>query len=148
MVRVDRSGPDGTIRIVPDNELQRKEDRPAFTETIRLPAGEVYVSAVELNREKGVVETPHVPVLRVATAVHTPDGRPFGIVIINVDMRAAFARLRLTTIERGRSYVVNDQGDYLVHPDPSREFGVELGKPFHIQDDFPDFAGILASDDT
>ncbi|MDB5578763.1 MAG: domain S-box protein [Bradyrhizobium sp.] len=39
IVRVDRSGPDGAIRIVPDDELQREGDRVAFTETIRLPAG-------------------------------------------------------------------------------------------------------------
>src|SRR5258708_8285254 len=48
----------------------------------------------------------------------------------------------------GQSYVVNDQGDYLVHPDPQREFGFEFAKPSRIQDDFPDLAGILARGDT
>src|SRR5450631_4469842 len=75
MVRVDRSGPGRAIRIVPDNELQREGDRTAFAETIRLPAGEVYVSAVDLNQDNGVIETPHVPVVRIATPVHTPEGQ-------------------------------------------------------------------------
>jgi hypothetical protein len=44
IVRVDRSGAEGAIRIVPDAELQRKGDRDSFKETIGLPAGEVYVS--------------------------------------------------------------------------------------------------------
>ncbi len=83
LVRVDRSGPDGAIRIVPDDELRREGDRVAFTETIRLPAGEVYVSPVNLSQRNGEIETPHVPVMRVATPIHTPDGKPFAIVIIN-----------------------------------------------------------------
>jgi PAS domain S-box-containing protein len=142
LVRVDRSGPGGAIRIVPEKELQHKDDRDAIKQTIALPPGEVYVSPVDL---KG--EAPRIPVLRVATAVHTPEGRPFGIVMINVDMRPAFDRIRSSAVKDG-SYVVNDQGDYLVHPDPTREFGFELGKPVRIQDDFPDFANILASADS
>ncbi len=127
------------------DELQRKADRPAFKETIRLPAGEVYVSPVELNQENGAIETPHVPVLRVATPLYAPDGRPFGIVIINVDMRPAFARIRTAANGGRQGYVVNDQGDYLLHPDPGREFGFEFARPARIQDDFPDFAEILAA---
>jgi PAS domain S-box-containing protein len=148
IVRVDRSGPDGAIRIVPDDELLREGDRVAFTETIRLPSGEVHVSPVNLHQHDGVIETPNVPVVRIATPVHTPDGKPFAIVIINVDMRSAFARIRSNPIEGGRSYVVNNQGGFLVHPDQDREFGFIVGRPAHIQDDFPDFPRILASGDT
>src|SRR5438105_854763 len=143
LVRGDRSEPGVPADIVPDDELQGKGDREIFSQTIRLPAGEVYVSPVELS-----IEPPRIPVLRVATPVHSPDGRPFGIVIINVDMRPAFDRIRSGPTRGGRSYVVNDRGDYLVHPDPALEFGFEFGKPHHIQDDFPDFAQILASDDS
>jgi PAS domain S-box-containing protein len=143
LVRVDRSGPGGSIRIVPETELQHSDDRDAIKQTIALPPGEVYVSPVDL---KG--EAQRVPMLRVATAVNAPDGRPFGIVIINVDMRPAFDRIRASAVKDGLSYVVNDQGDYLVHPDPAREFGFEPGKPVHIQDDFPDFAKMLASGDS
>ena len=148
LVRVDRSGPGGSPRTVPDSELERNDGRIAFTETIRLPPGGVYVSPVELNRNNGVIETPHVPVLRVATPIHAPDGRPFGIVIINVDMRPEFARIRESATRGARSYVVNDRGDYLVHPDPDREFGFEYSKPARIQEDFPEFARILATGDT
>jgi PAS domain S-box-containing protein len=148
LVRVDHSGPDGSTRIVPDAELQRMGDRAAFVETIRLPAGGVYVSPVAIQQHDGVIETPHVPVLRIATPVHTPDGKPFGIVIINVDMRPAFARIRSTPTEGGRSYVVNEAGDYLVHPDPEREFGFEAARPIRIQDDFPALSETLATEDT
>lgn len=148
MVRVDRSGPDGAIRIVPDDQLRRVGEHIAFTETIRLPAGEVYVSPVNLSRDNGVIATPHVPVMRIATPIHTPDGKPFAIVIIHVDMRSAFARIRSSPIKGGRSYAVNNQGGFLVHPDRNREFGFIVGRPAHIQDEFPDFPKIFASGDT
>jgi PAS domain S-box-containing protein len=148
IVRADRLGPKGSVRIVPDDELQHKAGRDYFKETIRLPSGAVHVSQIILNEDHGVIETPHVPVLHVATPVYTPDGHPFGIIIINVDMRPSFAWIRSATTEGGQGYVVNDRGDYLVHPDPAREFGFELGRPARIQDDFPEFARIVASGDT
>jgi PAS domain S-box-containing protein len=148
LVRVDHYGPDGSTRIVPDGELLRKGDHDFFTETIGLPAGGVYVSPVELQVHNGVIATPHVPVLRVGTPVHMPDGRPFGILLIDVDMGPAFARIRSTPIEGGRNYVVNEQGDYLVHLDPEREFGFKFGRPSRIQDDFPGLSEILETDDT
>ena len=137
IVRVDRQVPGGPIRIAPDQELQQKGDRPYFQQAIGLPAGEVYVSPVELNVEHGSIQVPHVPVLRTATPIHTPDGKPFGIVIINVDLRMAFARVRPGTDPSAQTYLVNEQGDYLIHPDRTREFGFELGKQFRLQDDFP-----------
>jgi PAS domain S-box-containing protein len=148
LVRVDRTGSDGAIRIVPDAELQEKGAQETFKETIKLPAGAVYVSPIELQQENSVTVTPYVPVLRIATPLHMPDSRPFGIVIINVDMRAPFARVRSAALEDRPIYVVNDRGDYLVHSDPSREFGFELGRPFRIQDEFPQFASLLGAGDT
>jgi PAS domain S-box-containing protein len=138
IVGVDRQVPGGPIRVVPDKELQQKSDRPYFQQAIGLPAGEVYVSPVELNVEHGSIQVPHVPVLRTATPIHTPDGKAFGIVVINVDMRAAFARVRSGADPSAQIYLVNQQGDYLIHPDQAREFGFELGKRSRLQDDFPD----------
>src|SRR6267154_1289201 len=58
IVRVDRSGPGGAIRVVPDAELQAKGDRGYVQHAIALPPGEVDISPVELNREQGAIETP------------------------------------------------------------------------------------------
>ena len=44
-----------------------------------------------------------------------------------------------------QTYVVNGRGDYLVHPDPAREFGSQLGTPANWQADFPDLAASLGS---
>jgi PAS domain S-box-containing protein len=145
LFRVDRSGPHGAIRVVPDAELQRKGDQQYFKDTIKLAADEIDVSPIDLNEEHGVIETPHVPTLRVAAPVFAPDGKPFGIVVINVNMRPAFDRIRSSAREGLVAYLVNAQGDYLVHPDPSREFGSQLGTPTSWQSDFPNLAASLGA---
>jgi PAS domain S-box-containing protein len=144
IVRVDRSGPGGAIRVVPDAELQAKGDRDYVRRAIALPPGEVDISPVELNQEQGVIETPNMPVIRAGAAIHAPDGQPFGVVVINVDLRAAFARIRASAPPDATTYLINERGDYLLHPDPSREFGFEFGKPRRLQDDFPSIAAALA----
>jgi PAS domain S-box-containing protein len=143
MVRADRSGPNGTVRLVPDAELQRKGDRAYFRDTVNLQANEIYVSALNLNVENGVIETPHVPTVRIGTRLLAPDGKPFGIVVINVDMRPAFDRVRSSVRSGGQIYVVNKRGEYLVHPDPAREFGSQLGAPTDWLADFPALASSL-----
>ena len=137
IVRVDRSGPDGAVRIVPESELQRVGDAPYFRDTISLAADGIYVSHVELNAENGVVETPHLPTLLIAKPVVAPDGKPFGIVIINADMRPALDRVRSSARPGENAYVVDGRGEYLVHPDRTREFGSQLGKPNDWRSDFP-----------
>jgi len=145
IIRVDRMGPGGTIRVVPDAELQRKGDRDYFKDTIRLAADQIYVSPVDLNQENGTIEAPHVPTLRIAAPILAAGGEPFGIVIINVDMGPAFDRVRSSMRQGGEIYVVNAQGDYLVHPEPGREFGEQLGHPTPWQSDFPALASAAGS---
>ncbi|GAC1337760.1 MAG: hypothetical protein NVSMB20_13930 [Bradyrhizobium sp.] len=145
IVRVDRSGPNGSIRVVPDTELGRAGETPCFTNTIRLSADAIYVSPIDLNAENHVAETPYVPTMRVASPVFKPDGKPFGIVVINIDMRPALDRVRSSVRQGDAVYVINERGDYLVHPDPAREFGSRLGKPADWRRDFPYFAASLGA---
>jgi PAS domain S-box-containing protein len=138
IVRVDRSGLDGAIRRVPRDQLQRKGVRDFVNETARLASGEVYVSDIDLNVEQGRIELPAVPVLRTATPVHAADGTPFGLVILNVDMRPVFRELRQRRLPQTRLFVVNGRGDYLLHPAPQNEFAFEFGQPRRVQEDIPD----------
>jgi len=144
-LRVDRSGPGGSVRSVPDEALQSKDDRFFFQDAIKLSEDQVYVSPVDLNVDDGVIQMPHVPTLRVAGPLFGPDHRLFGIVVVNIDMRQVFDRIRIS-IRQGESvYVVGRNGDYLVHPDRTREFGSQLGTPTRWQDDFPYFAATTGS---
>lgn len=134
IVRVDRSGE--TPGRTPEEELQRKGERPYFKRTIHQPPGRLYFSEVNLNREEGRIEAPHRPMLRAAQAVYAPSGQPFGIVIINLNFSAFVDELLAYDRSRYAYYVVNDRGDYLVHPEAERTFGFDLGKRFRVQDEF------------
>ncbi len=146
LVRVERSRVDGAVSIVPDKELQHKDDRGYFQAALGLPANDIYVSPVELNQEHGEIETPHVPVLRVAAVIDTPDQKPFGIVIINVDMRPIFREIASGARAGSKIYIVDDHGNYLVHPNPGMEFGSDLGRPTQWQNDFPGLAAAFQQD--
>ena len=144
IARADRMGPENAVRVAPEAELQPRGDRDYFRRAMRLRADEVDISPVELDREHGAIDTPHLPVVRASTPVVGPDGRPFGIVVIDIDLRGPFARVRENARPGGAVYIVNSNGDYLVHPDPAREFGFQLGAPSRLQDDFPTLGGMLA----
>src|SRR5262245_22243071 len=116
ILRVDRSGQDGTIRVVPDAELQPKGDRGYFRRALEVRRNDVYVSPVELNEEHGKIETPYEPTVHAVAAVYAPDGTPFGAVVINIDLRPQFEKIRASA-RRSLLYIVNERGDYLVHPD-------------------------------
>src|SRR5215475_11103011 len=145
LVRVDRSGPNGSIRVVPDAELQQKGERPYFQETVKLAEKEIYVSPINLNQEHGRIETPHVPTLRVAAPVFAPNGKVFGIFVINVDMRPALDGIRLSQRQGEQIYLVDAKGDYLVHPDRTREFASDLGGQGKWKDDLPHFASLVGT---
>ena len=140
LVRVDRNGPNGTVRIVPEQGLQTRGNRDYFQETVRLGPAQLYVSPLDLGRFNGLIEEVHRPTIRVATPIFADDGKPFGIFMINVDMRRAFDRVRSSAWPGETIYVVNRTGDYLIHPDRSREFGALLGKPNDWKADFPHLA--------
>ncbi len=137
IVRVDRSGPNDAVRIVPDAELRQVGDAPYFRDTINLPFDQVYVSPVSLNEEDGVIETPRVPTIRIARPVLAADGKPFGIVVVNVDIRPALDRVRASARPGEKVYVVDAHGNYLVHPDPAREFAARSAAEGSWQNDMP-----------
>ena len=147
LVHVDRSGPNGAARIAPDSELGRRGDRAYFQETIRLGPGEIYVSPIELATRQGGTTAPHAPTLRVAMPLFTTDDKPFGIIVANIDMRPALDRVRATTSSGGEIYVVNARGDYLVHPDRTREFASSRGHPTDWRKDFPFLSELAGTSD-
>ncbi|TPQ28427.1 hybrid sensor histidine kinase/response regulator [Bradyrhizobium guangdongense] len=147
-LRVDREGPNGAVRVVSDEALQKKGDRFFFQETIKLAEDQIYVSPVDLNVDDDVIQTPYVPTLRVAAPIFGTNHQPFGIVIVNIDMRKILERIRTSARPGEQVYVVGRNGDYLVHPDRSREYGSQLGKPTRWQNDFPYFAAFAGKPET
>lgn len=145
IIRIDRKGPDGQVRLVPDAELEQKGGRDFFKKAIALPAGEIYVSSISLDQDDDAAGRQHVPTLTVAMPIFAPDGAPFGIIRINFDMRPTLARARTATRPGGLVYVVNEQGDFLVHPDSSLEFGSQVGGAANWTSSFPSFVSRIGT---
>jgi PAS domain S-box-containing protein len=135
LVRVDRIG--DRVVVVDSARLQRKAQRPYFQRTVSLTDGAVYISEIELNRDFGALTLPYQPTVRAATPVYAPDGKLFGIVIINVDARRWLDELAASAVATDTVYLTNERGDYLLHPDPARTFGFDLGVRHRLPDDLP-----------
>jgi PAS domain S-box-containing protein len=143
LVRVDRLGQNGAIRNAPADQLQDTTGREFFEATKAAP-GQIYVSPVQLSL--GLRRAVRIPVLRVSAIIQTPDHRPFGMLVITVAMEPVLHEIAASPQPGGQIYVVDDRGNYLVHPNPDREYAIDLGKPGRWQNDFPTFAAAFQSD--
>jgi len=134
LVRVDRKA--NNVIVIENSKLQRKADRDYFINALARSPGEVYASKIDLNREFGKIEVPHIPTLRLATAVTDQTGTVFGVIVINVNLLEIFADAVASFSSAEQVYIINSSGDYLMHPEADKAFGFELGKPFRWQDEF------------
>lgn len=137
LVRVDRI--DGKVVATPDEALQQKGSHDYFKETLNYQQGEVYLSDINLNREHGAVQAPHIRTLRAATPVFKDDtGELYGMIVINIDIGEFIDKLAMDLPSGMQAYLLNARGDYLLHPLPSHTFGFDLAHTYRWQDDFPD----------
>ncbi len=145
LVRVERRGDE--IQRVRDGNLQSKASRDYFRQALALPPGEIYVSAIDLNREHGNIVVPHLAVLRIAMPVRPGLGpaEVSGIVIINIDVEKLFTEARASLPHDYDLYITNNHGDYLVHPDASKTFGFDLGRAYRVQDEFADASALFTN---
>lgn len=112
IVRVDSDGKTSTP--VPFAKLQYKGDRYYFTDAMKYSKGFCYVSPMDLNVERGEVELPHKPVVRIATPVFDSLGRKRGIVIINLYASSLIEQIqRMNIAKGGTTFLVNKDGSYL-----------------------------------
>lgn len=141
LVRIDRDA-DG-LTTVSGRGLQEKAHFPYVFEAARLPAGKLYLSDININREQGAHQGQGKPTLRLATPVMADGGQVFGVLVINVDLNGIFKQIRKDIPNDLSVLLTNQDGDYLVHPDASKVFGFDHGRRILIQDDIDATAALL-----
>ena len=112
VVRVDRR--EGHLVTVPQHELQDKSDRYYLQEGLSHEAGQVYVSPLDLNVERGQAEKPERPVIRFATPIVDRAGAKRGLLIVN--LHAAYILGQIQEMAGGRgavAYLFDRSGFYL-----------------------------------
>ena len=127
VLRINQGG-----REVPAAGLQTKAGRKYFQEAVKLSAGQIFISAFDLNVEQGRIEQPLKPMLRFSIPVFDASGRRRGVYVINYRGADLLTRLlQFLPTYQNRFRMLNGQGYWLRAADPATEWGFM----------FPDRAG-------
>ena len=144
LVRVDRSPETpGGIAPIRADRLQQKGQRGYMRDALAAGQGVVSLSELDLNQDFGRVTVPHLPTLRAAETILDDSGAVFGVVIINVDLRPLLDALTAQAAPGVQLMLANGRGDYLLHPDPARRFGHDIGTDFSFSKDHATPEGTL-----
>jgi PAS domain S-box-containing protein len=135
---VDVEKSTGAPRITPKSELQDKSNRSYFTDTMRLEPGEVFVSRMDLNVERGVLEKPYKPVVRLATPIDDAAGQRRGVVVLNAHGGRFLRAFEPNTNEAGVQRMIVDSEGYWLQHRPEVEWGMALEHGRSFQRTFPE----------
>jgi HAMP domain-containing protein len=123
VVRINRA--EDRSSNVSDTHLQNKSSRGYFTKTIELAKDKLFISSLDLNREKGEVVKPLQPTIRFATAIYDKENSLQGIVVLNVDANKLINIIKEEGKQGEQLLFVDQQGFYYYHPDESKAWGSE-----------------------
>ncbi|QEG22842.1 Oxygen sensor histidine kinase NreB [Mariniblastus fucicola] len=123
VVRVDWNGSEANV--VPVRDLQDKAERYYVSDSLSLEPGEMFTSEFDLNEEQGEIERPLRPVIRFVTPV--PDsGQPGNLLVFNYEGSDLLRELASISLP-GRTYLVRNDGQFLLAPTSQSAWGWILG---------------------
>lgn len=144
-VRVDKQDDESNRAIrVHEIDLQEKGHFPYVHDTLKLGRGQTYLSPIVINHELGAHAGVGKPTAQFATPVVDPEGRPVGVVVINLDLNRSFGEMISDLPKDYQLWLANSSGDYLIHPDPSKTFGFDRGQRILLQDEFAQTSALIS----
>jgi diguanylate cyclase (GGDEF)-like protein len=146
LVRVDRNGKKFTNVLV--GGLHEKGHYPYVVGTLRLARGDIYLSDITINHEKGSHSGLNKPTVTVSTPVFSRNGKRLGLIVINIDLNELSRFLKSNLPSNYQLYLSNQSGDFLIHPDATQTFGFDRGKRILIQDSFRSVLFLIHGKDT
>ena len=133
---------DGNPVILENTQLQNKEGRYYFKNSIKLNKGEIFMSDFDLNMEDKKIELPYKPVLRFATPVIDKSGKKQGIVIVNYLGKNILNDIENNSDFKNSSsyFMTNNSSYYLIHQDKNKEWGFMFDekKSINMKNDNPE----------
>lgn len=125
--------------IVPGEQLQDKSGRYFFRDAIKLGAGQVYVSPLDLNIEHDQLELPYKPMIRFGAPVFDKSGQKKGVVLLNYFGSVLLNDFKAVFTGRDQSaMLLNREGYWLSSPEPADEWGFMLGRQRTFGKDLPE----------
>jgi diguanylate cyclase (GGDEF)-like protein/PAS domain S-box-containing protein len=115
----------GNPVVVKGKDLQPKNNRYYFTESINTSPGTIYSSPLDLNVEQKQIELPFKPTIRFASPVFdNNNSNVIGIVILNYLAENILNKFRrISAGFSGDAILLNWQGYTLVSPESSQDWG-------------------------
>ena len=99
--------------LVEKEALQFKGERYYFKDTIGLNAGEIFISAFDLNVEKGKIEVPLKPTIRFGMPVINGAGEKIGVLILNYLGQSLIDSIEKSTFQKNhfsKMLITNAEG--------------------------------------
>ncbi|MBL3599035.1 MAG: response regulator [gamma proteobacterium endosymbiont of Lamellibrachia anaximandri] len=145
VVRVNYN--DGAPVSVSKAQLQDKSGRYYFKEAVAKREGQYFVSQFDLNMEKGAIERPYKPTLRVSTPVFSPSGSKIGVLVMNYRGQYLLKTIRemIPATSSVFPMLLDKNGHYLIGPTEKDEWGFMFGKEAAFPTDFPKVFKYVAS---
>ncbi len=142
-IRVDRQA-DKSLVIIPDTKLQDKSDRRYTQDILALNPHIGYISEFDLNQENGQIQIPYTPVLRFGWRLpnikSNEDSIDLGFLIINVNAESIIGHIKLLLDHySGDFMIINDQFQWLIHPNPELTWGALIDPNFKISSEYAQF---------
>jgi len=135
MVRVDWEN--NKLAIKTGDEFQNKSSEISYTESIKLQDGEIYLSDINLNQEHGKIASPYTPVIHAATPIYDNNANVFGTIIVSANLTKIMDDIKNSTPRYSKLYLINDKGEFLIHPQSDKEFSFNFGSQHNIQSEYP-----------
>jgi methyl-accepting chemotaxis protein len=160
VVRVDSDGKN--IFAISEEKLQNKKGRYYFDDAIEVPFGNVFISPLDLNIERGEIEnrgteddTKYVPVIRYATPVFDKENNSKGIIITNIYADSFLKILNTTHADHHDSskhsdtFLINSDGYFLFNTiDKELEWGFMFDNDETVFKYYPDIAKTIFSSES
>ncbi|WP_269526467.1 PAS domain-containing hybrid sensor histidine kinase/response regulator [Coraliomargarita parva] len=133
-IRVEKSG-----LVIPEQQLQDKAERYYFQQGIQLPRGDIYISPLDLNVERGGIERPYRSTLRIVQAIYRSDAQLAGVLVVNFDADRLLRSLQAMDVNKALE-LLNSEGYWLMHRNSGQAWGFMFGgkEGTRIQDQQPE----------
>jgi len=129
--------------ISPEKELNYKKT-DWFGKIISLDRGYVYIS--HLNQDS--VNNNVMPIIKYGTPVYTDDGILSGLIVCSVNANYFLEDIRQSQRKGEEVFLIDNTGQYLAHPDKTKEFGSGSGNGANFKNDYPNaFEKIVGGSD-
>ncbi|NHH99983.1 Response regulator PleD [Oceanimonas sp. MB9] len=120
-IRVNNSN--AGAEAVPEHRLQSKRDRYYVQQGLKLSPGQVYLSPLDLNKERGELEVPFKPTLRLVRMMKSATGEPAGLLVLNLKAAGMLNQFIELFPEGDRAMLLNADGYWMVNHEPDNEWG-------------------------